>query len=198
MTDERSTLQSQSSVLLRATAVMGLLTVLIAAQIAVLYAYLYLLVTSPAEGTHPLAYPPLWFIGLMTGAALVVIWRARRGRWGDDAAILTASGFILLGVATLTMRAVCETGGGSIAAPTVPTLEFGWMWYSQGYSSPNIGSPAIQAVKTTGRNCTASLGVLPMVIGYPALATGLWLHRWLDGFLARVVSGVNARVHRNE
>lgn len=183
-----------SAVLLRATAIVGLVTVLIAGQIAVLSAYLYLLTTPPAEGSHPLAYPPLWFVGIMTGATAVVLWRARQGVWDDHAAALAGSGFVLLGLATLTMTGVCETGGAISAEPSLPTLEFGWMWYSQGYSTPNIGSPAIQAVKTTGRECSASLGVLPMSVGYPALAAGLWLHRWLDSFLGTAVTVVNARV----
>ncbi|MFD1589310.1 hypothetical protein ACFR9U_20220 [Halorientalis brevis] len=175
------------------TAITGLVTVLVAGQFAVLYASLYLLVTQPAEETHPLAYPPLWFVGLMMGAAAVVLWRAHQGVWGDYVAGFTVGGFVLLVFATVSMTGVCETGDASMAEPTVPTLEFGWMWYSQGYSSPNIGSPAIHAVKTTGWNCTGSLGILPMVIGYPALATGLWLHRWLDDALEWAVTVINAR-----
>ncbi len=180
------------AVLLRGTAITGLLTVLVTAQIAVLYLFL------GSGGTHPLMYPQLWFIGVMVGATAVVLWRAHRNHWGDRAATLTAGGLVLLVLGQLTLTGWCETGSGVVAGQPTASLKFEWLWYHFGSASGvRIAYPAISAVETAGRTCESSVNALPIVIGYLALAGGLWLHRWLDDFLDNAVTAVNTRLSTN-
>lgn len=182
----------QSSALLRVAAVYALLVILIAAQIAVLYATLYHF-TVAAPGFFPslVWYPPIWFNAIMVAAAIVVLRRAKRDLWADTPATLTASGLVLLGFATLTTTGLCETG--TVVAVSQPLASLSIEWYFTWTVGP--ATPAIE-VSSPGGSCQAFTRAIPSIIAYPLIGGGLWLESWTDEKLVPLVALVESRLPR--
>lgn len=181
---------TQSSILLRVTAVCSLLIVLFAGQIAVLYATLHHFTRDPGGvSSSPVSFPPLWFIVVVGAGAVVVLRRAHQDQWADIPATLTASGLALLGVATLSTTGLCETS--SIVAVGQPLARLSIEWRFTWLLGP--ATPAIEASSSSG-SCQAYLRAIPLLIGYPLIGAGLFLHDWLDTKLAKVANIADTRL----
>ncbi|MFD1589304.1 hypothetical protein ACFR9U_20190 [Halorientalis brevis] len=171
---------------LRLTMVCCALSVLAAAQYALLSASWYSL--HFIDGTGPaLPVEPLYLAIVVVIAAIgaVGVGALYLPNWTVPATLLGLGlGFVLFSL--FTWGGYCLTAGQALSQE--PTIEF---------SSKRVhGSISTLAVVLSGDRCGAFFALPPVIAGYLLIGLGLWLDPWTDMTLANVVSAINTRLHK--
>ncbi|MFD1586589.1 hypothetical protein ACFR9U_06315 [Halorientalis brevis] len=184
-------------VLLRVTGVGAVLAVLLAVQYAGITTLWVLAEQRRVTGTSPIPTALLGVL-LIVVPALVAVWcywranryaQAARNWWSAPTLglALVGAGLIILAVGQTTIAVGCAlTTRGPLVDPQF-SVSLGYA-----YSATYLPEPIPVLSFHPGGACSVDVDALPLLVGFPLVAVGLWFEPWIDARLATLAAAVES------